>query len=253
MSMRHQIVLAAALTVTVVNLCLNASARGQSLIADLSSHLVSVTAGFAGTDLLLFGSVADEGDVIVVLRGPDGRVAVREKERSAIGIWVNRDEVVFTGVPSFYRVASSRPLDSFKTGRVLEVHQIGLKNLRFAAMTPASEKTESAFHRALIRNKEKQNLYSSEAQPISFLANRLFRTRISLPSNVPTGTYTVTVYLIRAGNVVSAQSIPLVVSKIGVGARVYDFAYKHAAAYGLLAIFMALCAGWLGSALFRKL
>ena len=252
MGMRPPIVQATLLLAGLLSACPDFSARGQSLVADLSSHLISVTAGFAGTDLLLFGSVADEGDVIVVLRGPDSRVAVRKKERSVVGIWVNKSEIVFTGVPSFYRVASSRPLDQFKRGRVLEVHEIGLENLRFTAATPVSEELENQFHSALIRNKQRQALYSGEGLPISFLGERLFRTRISVPSNVPTGTYTVTVYLVRAGNVISAQSIPLVVSKIGVGARVYDFAHQHAAGYGLLAVAMALFAGWLGSALFRK-
>jgi len=226
--------------------------RAQSLVADLSSHLVSVTAGFAGTDLLLFGAVADEGDVVVVVRGPDSRVAVRRKERSPVGIWVNADEVVFTGVPAFYRVASSRPLKEFRSGRVLEVHQIGVENLRFDAEDAADEQQETVFHDALIRNKQHQGLFSSGYVPVTFLGDRLFRSRIVFPSNVPTGTYTVTVYLVRGGKVTSAQSLPLVVSKLGIGARVYDFAHQQAAAYGLFAIVMALFAGWLGNALFRK-
>jgi len=253
MTARRQNLRFVAALAVLTGLSLSTSARAQSLVADLSSHLVSVTAGFAGTELLLFGAVVDEGEVIVVVRGPDSRVAVRQKERTAVGIWMNKDEMVFSGVPSFYRVASSRPLDEFKTGRVLEVHQIGLQNLQFTNVDATDENMERVFHRALIRNKQKQALYSGEALPISFLGERLFRTRISLPSNVPTGTYTVTVYLVRAGNVVSAQSIPLVVSKIGVGARIYDFAHKRAAVYGLFAVFMALSAGWLGSAIFRKL
>ncbi len=242
------------LTLFVVGLGILAAshARAQSLVADLSSHLVSVTAGFAGTDLLLFGSVVDEGDVVVVVRGPDSRVEVRRKRRSGIGIWVYGKDTIFAGVPSFYRVASSRPLDEFKTGRVLEMHQIGVNNLRFASETPSDESEETRFHDALIRNKQVQGLYSDQAVPVTFLGDRLFRARIEFPSNVPTGTYTVTVYLIRAGKVVSAQSIPLVVSKIGVGARIYDFAHRQSAAYGIFAILMALFAGWLGSAIFRK-
>jgi uncharacterized protein (TIGR02186 family) len=244
----------APLVLLVVALVLCAGAgRAQSLVADLSSHLVSVTAGFAGTDLLLFGSVADEGDVVVVVRGPDSRVAVRRKERSPLGIWVNADEVVFTGVPAFYRVASSRPLSEFRSGRVLQVHQIGVENLRFDAVNATSEAQAATFHVALIRNKQHQGLFSSGYVPVTFLGNRLFRSRIVFPSNVPTGTYTVTVYLVRGGKVVSAQSLPLVVSKLGIGARVYDFAHQQAAAYGLFAIVMALFAGWLGNAVFRRL
>ncbi|MDP6709141.1 MAG: TIGR02186 family protein [Alphaproteobacteria bacterium] len=229
------------------------AARGQTLVADLSSHLVSVTAGFAGTDLLLFGSAADEGDVIVVVRGPDSAVVVRRKMRSPVGIWVNRDEAVFSGVPSFYRIASSRPLDEFQAGRVLEIHQIGVSHLEFAAEAVMAEAEEDRFRQALIRNKQRQGLFADAAVPVTFLGERLFRARVAFPSNVPTGTYTVTVYLVRAGKVVSAQTIPLVVSKIGVGARIYDFAYQQAALYGLFAILIALFAGWFGSAVFRKI
>jgi uncharacterized protein (TIGR02186 family) len=128
-----------------------------------------------------------------------------------------------------------------------------VRNLRFDAENAGSEAQEAVFHEALIRNKQYQGLFSSADVPVTFLGARLFRARVGIPSNVPTGTYTVTVYLVRGGKVVSAQSLPLVVSKIGIGARVYDFAHQQAAAYGLLAIVMALIAGWLANTLFRKL
>ena len=39
-----------------------AAARAQALIADLSEHLIAITAGFSGTDVLLFGATEGEGD-----------------------------------------------------------------------------------------------------------------------------------------------------------------------------------------------
>ena len=45
---------------------------GQPLVADLSAHEISITTGFSGTELLLFGATEGEGDVIVVIRGPGG-------------------------------------------------------------------------------------------------------------------------------------------------------------------------------------
>ena len=244
--------LAVAAMVVVFGFLAPTGPKAQTLVADLSSHLVSVTTGFAGTDLLLFGAVADEGDVVVVVRGPDSRVVVRRKTRSPIGIWLNRDEAVFSGVPSFYRVASSRPLDEFQVGRVLEIHQIGVAHLRFQVEEAIAEAEVDSFYQALIRNKQRQNLFSNKVVSVTFLGERLFRARVAFPSNVPTGTYTVTVYLVRAGKVVSAQTIPLVVSKIGVGAKVYDFAHQQSALYGIVAILVALFAGWLGSVIFRK-
>ena len=226
--------------------------RAQDLVADLSSHLVSVTAGFSGTDLLLFGSTAEEGDVVVVVRGPDAPVVVRRKARTSVGVWINSDEVVFSGVPSFYRVASSRPLEVFKRGRVLDIHQIGVGKLQFGVSEALTEAEVAQFRSALVRNKQRQGLFSDQPVLVNFLGRHLFRARVGFPSNVPTGTYTVTVYLIRSGKVIGAQTIPLAVSKIGIGARIYDFAHQNSAAYGIVAILLALFAGWLGSVIFRK-
>lgn len=249
---RQSIAIVFATLLAALGCLASTTSKAQTLVADLSSHLVSVTAGFAGTDLLLFGAAADEGNVVVVVRGPDSTVVVRRKMRSPVGIWVNRDEVVFSGVPSFYRVASSRPLSEFRTGRVLEIHQIGVRHLQFAVEDVIEESEVDRFREALIRNKQRQSLFSDAAVPVTFLGERLFRARVAFPSNVPTGTYTVTVYLVRAGKVISAQTIPLVVAKIGVGARIYDFAHQQAAMYGIVAILVALFAGWFGSAIFRK-
>ena len=69
---------------------------------------------------------------------------------------------------------------------------------------------------------------------------------------MPTGTYRVAVYLFREGRLIGAQTTPLVVSKIGIGARIYDFAQQQSALYGIAAIFMALAAGWLAGAVFRR-
>ena len=48
------------------------------------------------------------------------------------------------------------------------------------------------------------------------------------------------------------QTTPLRVSKIGVGAYVFRFAHTNSAAYGVFAIVIAVLAGWLAAAIFRK-
>lgn len=226
-------------------------ARAQALVADLSKHLVAVTTGFVGTDLLLFGATNGEGDVVVVVRGPERRDIVRRKERVA-GIWVNRQQFPFSEIPSFYSVASSRPLQEIADPPLLARHQIGLQFLRFNPGEVAPEAVTASFRNALIRNKQSLGVFHDRLGKVRFVAPRLFRTDVHLPSNVPTGTYTVTVYLIRDGEVRSAQTTPLVVSKIGIGARIFEFAHRHAAVYGVFAILMALLAGWLAGVIFRK-
>lgn len=226
----------------------------EPLVADLSKHLVAITTGFAGTDVLLFGAVEEVpggGDVVVVVRGPNRAEIVRRKARS-MGVWMNSGLAEVADAPSFYRVAATRPLAEIAPRPVLDRHQIGLDSLELA-IRPRDRKADSGQYReALLRLKQAQGLYAGKVEDISFLSNRLFRTDVHFPANVPVGTYLVEVYLMAGGEVVSAQTTPLVVSKIGLGADLYDFAHQWAAIYGIIAILLAAGAGWAAALVFRK-
>jgi hypothetical protein len=52
--------------------------------------------------------------------------------------------------------------------------------------------------------------------------------------------------------VVSAQSTPLVVGKVGFGAELFDFAHRRPVLYGILAVVVALSAGWMAGVAFRR-
>jgi uncharacterized protein (TIGR02186 family) len=227
------------------------AARGEPLVADLTSHLIGITGGFAGTSVVLFGATDGPGDVVVVVRGPEHDVAVRRKRRVA-GIWVNAKEAVFTGVPSFYSIASSRPLDVITTPAVLSFHQLGLDYLHLQLDRGPLREEDEPFREALIQTQQQEKLFSDTVSRVDFLGDRLFRTTLSFPSNVPTGTYLVEVFLIRNKGVVSGQTTPLVISKIGLDAEIYDFADRRAALYGLVAVATAMVAGWLASVPFRN-
>jgi uncharacterized protein (TIGR02186 family) len=224
----------------------------QALVADISDHLVAITAGFTGTDVVVFGAVEGEGDVVVVVKGPERDVTVRHKGRIA-GIWVNEDELQFVGVPLFYLVATSRPLDGLAPPDVLKRHDIGLENMRLVAKRAVPQEENQVFREGLIRNKLRQKLYFAEPSKVSFLTGRLFRSDFYIPANVPIGTYSVEVYFIREGQVVGAQTIPFIVSNAGVGADIQYFAHVHSILYGIIAIVLALLAGWGASVAFRRI
>jgi uncharacterized protein (TIGR02186 family) len=227
-------------------------ARAQALVADLSSHLVAITTGFTGTEVLLFGAVEGQGDVVVVVRGPDERIVVRHKARVA-GIFINRKQMTFPKAPSFYAVAASQELDKIAPVAERARQELGLPYLRLAPDLEHDPGTVAEYRTALIRNKEAEGLYGKAVAKVTFLGARLFRTNIYFPSNVPVGTYQVQVFLFRGGAIVGAQTTPLVISKIGASAEIYDFAHRQAAAYGAIAILLALGAGWLAGAIFRGL
>jgi uncharacterized protein (TIGR02186 family) len=225
-------------------------AQAEDLVADLTSHLIAITTGFTGASVVLFGAIDGPGQVIVAVRGPEREMTVRRKNRVA-GIWVNTEEVTFRHVPSFYALAASRPINEILSPAAAALYRLGIANLKLDAETGAPPSVLALFRAGLERNQEQAGLFVSRLGKVDFLGGRLFRTTISFPANVPTGTYLVEVFLVRDRDVVSGQTTPLVVSKVGVDATVSEFSIRQPGFYGAIAVLTAVVAGWLASLPFR--
>ena len=226
------------------------AARAEPLIADLSTHVIEITSGFSGAEILLFGTADEDGQVVIAVIGPSEDVVVRRKERVA-GIWINRTAVTFTGVPAYYSLSTSVPLVEIAEPAVFAELGIRPGNLNFAPAHEISAQDFKEFSAALIRNKETAQLYRTGEGAVTFVKNELFRTQIRFPANAPTGTYSADVYLFRYGQLVSRQSTPLFISKSGIERAVYELANDQPAIYGILAIILAVAGGWIAAAVFR--
>ena len=229
-----------------------APAHARELVFDLSEPLVAITADFTGSELLLFGATDGTGDVVVIVRGPLSDQVVRRKARVS-GIWVNLDAMKFNDVPDFYAVASNRPIDEFIAREIRDANQIGAAHLDLEpSRSDAAPGEVNAFRNALIRNKQRQGLYSTKTENLIFLSDRLFRTSLRFPANVTVGTYGIDVYLVRNGEIAGVETKLVNFRKFGFEASVYDFAHRHSLAYGFLAVLIAAVAGWLANLPFRK-
>jgi uncharacterized protein (TIGR02186 family) len=109
------------------------------LVPDISARKVEIRYSFTGAQLLLFGAIIYPGgrpparpaDVVVVLRGPVQPILVREKQKIAL-IWMNADSDRFRSAPSFYAVASSRPISELVDNRTAAIYEMGLHNLQLS-------------------------------------------------------------------------------------------------------------------------
>jgi uncharacterized protein (TIGR02186 family) len=226
-------------------------AKSPPLVADLSENLIAITTGFTGTEVLLFGATEGVGDIIVVVRAPESQVVVRRKDRVG-GVWINADSLIFEKVPGFYHVAASRPLADLLPPSVLQREQIGAVNLSVNPVTSGPQSEVPLFAAALIRNKQRVGLFNPELGEIKFLGDRLFRTQVELPSSVPTGDYTATIYLVADGAIVDRTDTRLEIRKSGFEANVFEFANQNPSLYGIMAILIALAAGWFAGIVFRN-
>jgi len=232
-------------------LLIAAPSHAEPLVADLSESVVRITTGFTGTKVLLFGAKEGDGRVVVIVEGPRHPLTVRRKNRVA-GIWVNRAEVRFNDVPSFYHVLSSEPLEQWLPLRTRDLYQIGVEYLKLDPEEDVGPAQAAHFRDALIRNMQRIGRYGVLEGKVTVLGGQLFRADLYLPANLPTGFYSVEVMLVKDGDVKTIQSTPLLVTKAGIGAEVFDLAYSYPALYGVLAIVIAVLAGLGANAIFRK-
>ncbi|MBE7635390.1 hypothetical protein GUA87_00915 [Sneathiella sp. P13V-1] len=229
----------------------------QSLVTDISSHLISVTSDFTGTELLLFGKIESirennpsrHGDIIVVVRGPLKDLLIRKKER-VLGIWANTQSLDIQAAPGFYAMLSNRPVMEISDESTLRRLKIGPDRLNLESKQTLKPNDEYA--EAVVRQRKQENLFVQNEKGVQFLGNQLFRSSVYFPANVPVGNYVSEVYFFEDGELISAQTSPLFIKKFGLGRRIYDFAQQYPAIHGILAIILALFAGWLASAIFRK-
>lgn len=243
--------LARLIMVALSPLLISGAAYAAPVVADLSKYVISIDSGFTGTDVLLFGAIEEEGDLVIVVRGPNERVSIRRKDRVA-GIWMNQDEVEFIDAPSFYLVASNRPLEEIAGINFRELHQIGLDTLRLTPSTARPEEEVDLFRQALVRNRRLDGLYSDSTNKMKTIGDRLFSTSVYFPANVPEGAYRAEVFLIRDGRIISAETTPLFINKSGFLWQINYYAHTQPELYGIMAILVALLAGWLAAVAFRK-
>ena len=223
----------------------------EPLLIALSTQRIEIDSNFAGTSILLFGATDVVGDVVVSVRGPEEPVVVRRK-RQTVGVWINQESIAFRNVPGYYFVAASRPLEEIASAEFLDRKQLGSGRLLLEAIWFDTSGDANEFRAALHRGRERDSLYRSEPGVVEFIDERLFRTTIDLPAHVPTGDYVVEALLMVDGEMLSTRSASLSIEKAGFSADISTFARADEALYGVIAIALALVAGWVGSFAFRK-
>lgn len=235
------------------------AAQKPVLVPDVSSRQVEIRYTFSGAQLLLFGAIAypdgraptEPPDVAVVLRGPVQPIMVREKQRIA-GIWMNADSSRFRSAPTFYAVASSRPIGELIDERMASIYELGIHNLQLSPGGGSLPEKERHFETGLLDLRSRAGLYSESPHGVEITSGVLYRAVITIPSQVPVGTYTAETFLIDRGKVIAAATRDIHVTKSGFERSVALAARRHGFLYGLACIGMSLGLGWAAALAFRR-
>ena len=228
------------------------------LVPDVSQRDIEIAYSFTGAELLLFGAILYPGgrlpkgaaptDIVVVVKGPTQPVLVREKEKVA-GIWVNAAHQRYSSVPSFYALASSRPIQRIVDERTRAIYELGLDSLQLSPGSNAVSTVEQRFQRGLVDLKRRAGLYLEAPHAVEITDGVLYRARLTIPARVPVGRFTAETFLIRDGRVLAAAVRDIDIRKSGFERFVARAAEHQSLLYGIAAVVLSvglgLAAGWI--------
>jgi uncharacterized protein (TIGR02186 family) len=228
------------------------------LVPDVSQRKIEIRYSFTGAELLLFGAILYPGgrpptaktDIAVVIKGPVEPIVVREKQKVA-GIWMNVESARFRSAPSFYAVASSRPLAELIDERTAAIYELGLGNLQLSPGSGIEAEAQRRFEKGLVDLRRQNGMYVEIPNGVEISEGVLYRARLTIPARVPVGQYTAETFLIQNKRVVAGEVREINIQKLGFERFVAMAADRWSLLYGLFAVAVSILLGWGGSALFR--
>lgn len=230
------------------------------LVPDVSQREVEIQYSFTGADLLLFGAIVypdgrrpkKPADIMVVLKGPDQSITMREKQKVA-GIWVNADSARFRSAPSFYAIASSRPIGKVVDERTAAIYEMGVDKLQLSPSSLNDSAEMDRFQKGLIGLRERAGLYVERPGTVEITDGVLYRARLPLSARVIVGDYTAETFLVQDGRVVAAAVRDITIRKSGFERFMAVAAEQWPFLYGLVAMLLAVGMGWAAGAIAKRI
>jgi uncharacterized protein (TIGR02186 family) len=235
----------------------------ERIISSVSNHQVLINSNFTGADIVLFGTIEQEGnspprtdgyDLVATVTGPKESFVTRSKERK-FGIWVNTSSRDFIGVPSYLAVFSTRPFDQFTSAETQRRLQLGLhRTLLTQRIGPdfADTVRDDPFRMAFLRLMQERKFYVEQSSGVTMLTPTLFRATVPLPAEVPVGDYNIDLRLFAGGTAIARSNSAFQVVKVGFEQFVVSSAQRNGVLYGLATVGIALMTGWIASIMFRR-
>ena len=127
---------------------------------------------------------------------------------------------------------------------------MGLDFLQLSPSGVIDPEEQLRFTQGLVDLRRRQGLYQENAGGVSISDGVLYQSRISLPSNVSTGSYTAETFAIRDGRVIASAIAEVEVRKLGFERFVAEQAQASSVSYGLFAVALSVLMGFAAGRLF---
>ena len=240
--------------------------------AGLSTRRVMISLSFSGETVFLYGQApAGTERIVAVMEGPSaGPTRLMRKGRVAL-FWLGVRQYQLEGVPGLYQVNVNCPECNGMAGCEHEF-DLAAWNRRFSELGFRIGPPAIAARASLeVLNGEPEagelgtvvdgfwelerdrGLYGLRCNAIRLSANGVFYHTFTVPTQAPEGKYHITTYFLDSAHVLAGiEENELFVRKTGFVAWLSRLAERRAATYGIFTVLIAVGAGWLAGAVFKK-
>jgi hypothetical protein len=217
----------------------------------VSPPKVDISTFFNGAQIEVEGKIPVGAMAVVEISGKAATEHLMRKGRRA-GLWMNVGNVDVSGAPSLYLAASSNPLllkappaDATWGYPALQ------KNIQLTGVKPDELKF---FTGQFFELKETGGVYAQFPGGLKVSPAGDYQKvtgSFDLPATVKPGDYPVCLTVIQADKVIAKKCTDLKVAMVSFPAMLAAMAYKHSAAYGILAILIAIVTGFAMGYIFK--
>ena len=228
-----------------------AGQEDASLRVRVFPHRIAIDTGYKGSSLFLFGVTPPNADIVLRVVGPTLPTKVSRRERVYGLLWMPVEQVETTGLPSFYAVLSSAPLDDILTvpdqrRLSLDPESIGLRQQIVLHRVSDNEQLAGDSHDMYVNDilevEQSKGFFIWKEKAVS-ITGQDFEAVLWLPPEATTGTFDIEVIAIRNKEVTSTNHTTLVVEKSGLVETLAYQAQSQPLLTGILAVLLPAIAG----------
>ena len=252
-SMKQWIISAAVL----LGLSAGGPAVAKALTVEVAPAKVPITMSYHGAKLTITGQSGADQDLVLKISTEPHDSVMKYKAKVGGLVWMKKGSLDFKHVPGVYLINSTADLSRILEPAERNQHQLGYEALAASARVENGDGTpaEKSWFDEFIRFKEMERVYTIQQGSITRQhggQGNTFKVEVAWPYQAPPAVYNVELYAVKDGRVVGQSATTFEVERVGIGAALSKMAFNQAALYGIMAVVIAMVAGFAVGAIFKK-
>jgi uncharacterized protein (TIGR02186 family) len=229
----------------------------HALTCEVTPTQIPINLRYHGAKLTITGQSASNEDLVLKISTAPVDTVMKYKGKAAGLFWMKKGSMDFKGAPVVYLVSSTADLKRILSDTERTQYQLGYDAMAAAVKVEDSDgkPVERKWFDEFVRFKEKEMVYSIQEGTITRKhgeAGNSFEIVVDWPYQAPPDVYNVELLAVNGGKVVEKAATTFEVQRAGMVAALSAMAVDRAAMYGIMAVVIAMVAGFAVGAIFKK-